>query len=322
VALTGRDVLVLRALGLGDSVTAVPALRGLRRAWPGHPITLAAPVATGTWLQRLGLVDGVLPARGLTPLPVGGSGEHLAVNLHGRGPLSHAVLGATTPDRLVAFACEAAGFRDGPAWDEAEHEVDRWCRLVRSAGGTCDRTDLRLPSTAGRGGHVVVHPGAAAPGRRWPADRFAAVVRHLCRRGCDVVLTGSADERSLCEEVARRAAVDAATGTGRVADGAGCLDLAALAHVVAGARLVVCGDTGVAHLATAFGTPSVLLFGPTSPDRWGPAIDPDRHVVLWHGTATGGDPHATRLDPALAQIGVDEVVDAADRLAGRVRPAS
>jgi ADP-heptose:LPS heptosyltransferase len=100
-----------------------------------------------------------------------------------------------------------------------------------------------------------------------------------------------------------------------VSDAAGSLDLGALADVVGTASLLVSGDTGVAHLATAFGTPSVTLFGPTPPSTWGPAIDLDRHTVLWHGHPDRpGDPHGDRLDPALATVTVDEVLDACERL--------
>ena len=87
----------------------------------------------------------------------------------------------------------------------------------------------------------------------------------------------------------------------RVRSLAGTLDLPGLADVVGRARLLVCGDTGVAHLATALGTPSVLLFGPVSPARWGPAVDPHLHTVLWHGDGAG-DPHGPEVDPALAAV--------------------
>ena len=53
-------VLALRALGLGDALTGIPALRGLRRAFPGARILLAAPAGLGTWLRDLGVVDGVV----------------------------------------------------------------------------------------------------------------------------------------------------------------------------------------------------------------------------------------------------------------------
>jgi len=334
-------VLVLRALGLGDALAGIPALRGVRRAWPGRRVLLAAPPAVGAWLEGLGLVDGVVPTHGLgadgardgdagTDGLVGApAGGHVAVNLHGSGPESHRALLATRPDVLVAFASAPAGV-DGPAWDPAEHEVDRWCRLVSAAGGACSREDLRLDGGP-RGRHVVVHPGAAAPSRRWPAERFAAVVRHLAGAGHDVVVTGGPAETGLCGAVAAGAVATASGGPGgptgptggSVADASGTLDLPALADLVATARLVVCGDTGVAHLATAYGTPSVVLFGPTSPTAWGPAVDVERHTVLWHGDGTAGgayrgDPHGTVLDPALARVTVDEVVGAADALLDRV----
>lgn len=301
-------VLVLRALGLGDAVSGVAPLRGVRRAWPSGWIVLAAPEATGGWLRRLGLVDEVLPTTGLSPLQWSGrDGPAVAVNLHGRGPHSHQNLQATRPGRLVAFRCPQAGFDDGPAWRPDEHEVERWCRLVRGAGGPCGPEDLRLPRRGVRGRYVVVHPGAAAASRRWPAARWASVVDALVRRGVDVVVTGTTGERGLCARVA----------AGGARDVSGTLGLDDLADLVAGAMLVLCADTGMGHLATAYATPSVLLFGPTPPAWWGPAIDPDLHVVLWHGdssSGSAGDPHASALDPVLERIAVDEVLDAADRM--------
>lgn len=129
--------------------------------------------------------------------------------------------------------------------------------------------------------------------------------------GRQVAVTGSAAETDLCAAVC--------AGYPGTSDLSGRLDVAGLAALVAGAGMLLSGDTGVAHLATAYGTPSVLLFGPTPPARWGPAIDPDRHQVLWHGTDLPGteqwcgDPHAATVDPALALITVDEVVAAAER---------
>jgi ADP-heptose:LPS heptosyltransferase len=67
----------------------------------------------------------------------------------------------------------------------------------------------------------------------------------------------------------------------------------------------------VAHLASAFGTPSVLLFGPTPPAEWGPPRDP-RHRVLWAGRT--GDPHGDRPDPGLLAITPARVVDELRRL--------
>jgi ADP-heptose:LPS heptosyltransferase len=77
---------------------------------------------------------------------------------------------------------------------------------------------------------------------------------------------------------------------------------------VGAAARVVCGDTGVAHLATALGTPSVVLFGPTPPALWGPPSDRPWHRVLWAGVA--GPAHGPRPDPGLLRISVGDVLDA------------
>jgi Glycosyltransferase family 9 (heptosyltransferase) len=322
-----QTVLVLRALGLGDALTAVPALRGIRRRWPGHRLVLAAPASLGGLLQRFGVVDDVLPTSGLASLQPGSlreygvEGEHIAVNLHGRGPQSHDILQATEPSELVAFRQEEAGHLGGPVWKQDEHEVVRWCRLVRSAGGTCGPDDLRLAGRRRAGvsssgtvvpGPIVVHPGAASGSRRWPVRRWREVAAALGSFGLPVAVTGSAEERELSARLTE--------GLAGVVDLGGRLTLEQLSDLVRQARLVLCGDTGVAHLATAWGTPSVVLFGPTPPRWWGPAIDQERHTVLWHGDPGDlrqGDPHGNDLDPRLAEITVADVLDAAHALLER-----
>ena len=121
-------------------------------------------------------------------------------------------------------------------------------------------------------------------------------------------MTGVPAERDLCALVAG--------GAPGVEDWCGRLDLRGLAGRVASARLLLCGDTGVAHVATAVGTPSVLLFGPTDPAQWGPALDPQLHEVLWHprDADPAGDPHGAEVDVRLARTGVEEVLLAAERL--------
>ena len=315
------SVLVLRALGLGDLLTAVPAIRGLRRLWPHADLVLAAPEPVARLLAGMGVVDTVVPTSGLTEAIRWDREKQpdVAVNLHGAGPQSHQRLLDLGPRRMLAFACDQAGFIDGPAWRAEEHEVDRWCRLVHGVGGLCTREDLRIrytdpPDLAETTGHVVVHPGATAPARRWPPQRWATVVRELSQRGHTVAVTGVSAEADLCAEVVGDSKV---VGNARpVENWCGRLDLTALTDVVSTARLVLCGDTGVAHLATACGTRSVLLFGSTSPTMWGPAIDPDRHRVLWHPDAQDppGDPHGANVDVRLSRITVMEVLRAAERV--------
>jgi ADP-heptose:LPS heptosyltransferase len=93
---------------------------------------------------------------------------------------------------------------------------------------------------------------------------------------------------------------------------AGRTTLTELAALVADATMVICGDTGIAHLATAYGTPSVVLFGPVSPRHWGPPPGRPQHQALWAGYT--GDTFADRPDPGLLRITTADVLDAADRL--------
>jgi ADP-heptose:LPS heptosyltransferase len=84
-----------------------------------------------------------------------------------------------------------------------------------------------------------------------------------------------------------------------------------LVALIADCRLLICGDTGVGHIATATGTPSVLLFGPTPPNRWGPR-GAGRHIAMWAGDK--GDPHADRPHSGLLLLTVSRVLDATETL--------
>ena len=308
-------ILALRALGVGDLATAVPALRGLRAAYPLEPLALAAPAWLTPLINLIGGVDRVVPTDGLTPRRWDLPPPRLAVNLHGRGPESHRLLCTAAPGELWAFA--NADHPGGPAWIEEEHEVHRWCRLLRHYGVGADETDLSIaiPGVTVPRGVTIIHPGAKSPSRRWPADRYAAVARRLRSAGHRVLITGSAAEDDLRVRVARRAGLDPSA--------APATDLADLAALVAHARLVISGDTGIAHLATAYRTPSVILFGPMSPARWGPPGRP-YHRAIWHGARSEpGDHPGPDAHPALLAISEQEVLAAADQVtaaAGITRP--
>ena len=310
--MTRPVALALRALGLGDFLTGLPALSLLKEALPGHSVVLAAPAVFAPLVPYATAIDHLVPARELMPLDRRYTGVDVAVDMHGKGPESRLLLAELRPARLVGFADPAAGL-PGPPWYAAEHEVARWCRLIATA---FDLPDMPYPSVVGAvdvpedddvvEGLTLVHPGAAAASRRWPADRFAEVAAQLSREGHQVVVTGGNAERSLAEEVA------SASGVQVMLD----LPLLRLLSVVAGARLVVCGDTGIAHVASNYRTPSVLLFGPVSPARWGPPDDP-AHRVIFSGVGAG-DPHGSEPDAALLRITVPEVLDCVHQVLGVV----
>ncbi|MEU6532703.1 glycosyltransferase family 9 protein [Streptomyces sp. NPDC046928] len=303
-----RRVLVLRALGLGDLLAGVPALRGLRRAFPGDHVVLALPPALQEAALATRAVDDILPAeapgRGVPDLTHWtGPPPDLAVDLHGNGPASRDALAALRPRTLLAFA-------DGtPVWRADEHERERWCRFLAAHGIAADPEDVRLPPPgvpSPAPGAVVVHPGAESAARRWPAGRYAAVVRDLRAAGHRVVLTGGPREDALVREIAERAGLppwDLLPGG---------LPFARLSALVAHAALLISGDTGLAHLAVAHGTPSVTLFGPVPPHLWGPP--PLRRHIALYAPGPPGDPHGDTPDPCLLRITADEVVVAARSL--------
>ena len=307
--MTRPVALALRALGLGDFLTGLPALSLLKQALPDHSVVLAAPAVFTPLVPYVAAVDHLVPTGELMPVDLSYAGVDVAVDLHGKGPESRRLLAQLQPGRLVGFADPAAGL-PGPPWFAAEHEVARWCRLVATAFelscapwpsvvGAVD-----VPPLAVAEGLTLLHPGAGAASRRWPADRFATVAAQLIREGHRVVITGGPAERTLAEQVA------AASGAPTMLD----LPLLQLLATVATARLVVCGDTGIGHVASNYRTPSVLLFGPVRPEEWGPPDDPV-HRVIFAGDGTG-DPHGTDPDPALLRITVPQVLDAVHSVLG------
>jgi ADP-heptose:LPS heptosyltransferase len=304
------SVVVLRALGLGDFLTGLPALRGLRRAFPEARVALAAPRVLEPLAQLSGAVDELVNAQPLEPIHV--EPPDVAVNLHGSGPESHRVLLATRPRRLISFAnADVPESWDMPVWESDEHEVDRWCRLLDASGIPSIPTQLYLRApeaepAAAAVGSTLIHPGATAASRRWPVERWAEVALAETASGHRVAVSAGPGETDLAIQVAHLA------GLGREAVIAG--DLIQLAAAIAGARIVASGDTGVAHMATALGTPSIVLFGPTPPSLWGPpSWHP--HVVLWSGRR--GDPHGDVGDEGLLEITSEQVVAALDSLGRR-----
>lgn len=314
----GDTILVLRALGLGDLLTGIPALRGLRRAYPDAHIVLATPERFCGLAKLSGAINAVEPTPGLGRLHPWRTPPALAVNLHGSGPQSIDDVLAMRPRTLLTHRHEAFDGLQGPPWRADQHEVDRWCGLLQWAGIPCDADDLRIARPHGypdRSGVVVIHPGAASAARRWPAERFAAVAAALRDAGHEVVVTGDCNELDLARSVARQAGLPDTSVL------AGTLGLLGMVALINDCRLLICNDTGVGHIATATGAPSVLLFGPTPPDRWGPR--PGRaqrregqgggpHIALWAGET--GDPHAGEPHSGLLRLTAAQVLEAVDSL--------
>ncbi|WP_129843235.1 glycosyltransferase family 9 protein [Streptomyces sp. RFCAC02] len=209
---------------------------------------------------------------------IGADSEHYPGSLlqlrHRRAPYRHEAAAALE-------LAEAAGFALPPG--------DGGALAVR---GCPDMTHL-----TGTDPYLVVHPGAAVPARTWTPDRARRAVAALADAGHRVVVTGGPDEASLTARVAGRHALDLGGRTG----------LPELAGVLAGARAVVVGNTGPAHLAAAVGTPIVSLFAPVvSPDRWLPYRVP--HLRLGRQDSPCADSRA-RLCPVAGHPCLDSITD-------------
>ncbi|SER84246.1 ADP-heptose:LPS heptosyltransferase [Propionibacterium cyclohexanicum] len=190
-------------------------------------------------------------------------------------PLALALRLAGVP-RVTGASVDYAGslldirLRPGEDFPEDEPEPVRALTIAAAAGHRLppdDEGHLAVRPTAeparwvGEGHYVVVHPGASAAARTWPAQNHGELVSLLAAEGRKVVVTGGPGETSLTASVAGRAGLDLG----------GRLDLPQLAAVLAGADAVVVGNTGPAHLAAAVGTPVVSLFSPVVPAvRWAP----------------------------------------------------
>ena len=289
-----REIAVVKFWGAGNAALILPVLETLKERYPGARLTvvtlarnrrLFSPVADRVLTVRmqpmaLCLLDLLSAAGRLRRLHV-----DLALDFEQFLRSSQLLLFAAGARQVVAF--DTAGQRRGELahvlvrYDDTRHTGESFLDLARAAGVRRRayvpgglRVDSRAAAVVDRvlGGRaadrplVVLHPGSGDnfAGRRWPTRRFGLLARRLVdEAGACVVLTGGDRERQLAREVAEAA-------ERRLVDLAGKLDLDDLVALLARAAVVVSNDTGPVHLAGALGTPVVALFGPNSPQLYGP----------------------------------------------------
>lgn len=324
-------LLVLRHHGLGDLVTAQPALRALRRSFPRHRIVTTCP----SWLVDLAVHFGTadqliseLPVAATSPEDCGIPTQHqgadpgilanLLSNVHDvdvlvsmRTPGSELVPLVETLQPRVLVSYKFAPLKattEYPELDFNDHILTRWSRLLKCIDIHPRESDLYAVTAAPDSpqGLSVVHVGAGSPARLWPVERWSRVVQHLEKLGHHVVLTGSRNEVDAVVQVQQLAGLPSERNR------CGRDDVMKLAGLVAGARFVVSVDTGVAHLATAFRRPALTLFGPVPPAWWGPPPGNPQHRTLWTGRF--GEPYDDHVDLGLLEISVEHVLEVIDRI--------
>ncbi len=311
-----KRIAVLRALGgLGDFLCSVPALRSLRVAYPQAEIILIGLRSVKPLVKRFNhYLDRLLEFPGYPGLPEQPPqlqqlpaflqqthNEHfdLVIQLHGSGTI-------TNPLTMLLGARFNAGFFLPGQYcpDEngflpylsQESEVRRYLRLLEFLGIPTQGEELEFPlneedkqerlavdeiCNLGKGEYVCVHPGASTPMRCWQPEGFASVADAIAQSlGLRVVLTGSKQEFELCQVVASMMKAPSINLADRTS-------LGAMAALLNDARLLICNDTGVSHLAAALRVPSVVIFTQSDPNRWAP-LDRDRHRVV--SPATGITP--------------------------------
>lgn len=168
---------------------------------------------------------------------------------------------------------------------------------------------------------VVIHPGTAGPTKHWLPERWAAVADALAAPGVRLLLTGGPGESSLVAEVAALMRAPCLTL-------AGASSVGQLAALLGRAALVLGVDSGPLHVAVSQHTPSLRLYGPSNPRRFGPWGDPARHPSLSAGIFCSpcgvftACPRGTAGPECMAAIGVESVVATAQALLTNEAPAS
>lgn len=264
VADLGRviDALVIHPGALGDVLLAVPALRALRAA--GHSITMAAQPRIGALLVALGVVNDAVAFDTLGVQALF-TDDPLVADVPLARHLSRTTcvvcwFGARDAQFTRRLRALSPGVMIAPATTSG---TSVWEHLLRTVGGAADRTPITLAPMLVEAGRaalraagwdgasrlLIVHPGAGGASKRWPPEGFAAVVEGI--DATIVVHEGPADAdavRNFFTRVRRPAL--------RLVDPA----LPALAGALSLATGYLGNDSGISHLATTVGTPSVILF--------------------------------------------------------------
>lgn len=304
-----KRALVIRVSALGDVILTEPVVRALRSANPGIEVDLVTDRRYATLMRRAGY-DRVFPYEAGRPPE-----EPYDLVLDLQGKLRTRVLARrveakrrlTLRKRTPGRALLTLVGHDPPITDR--HTTELYLGLLGAPD--VDRAP-RLRREASPDGLLIgLSPGATHATKRWPSERFGALADRLQKTRPEarfLPVGGPRDRGQL------RAMTEASSA--RFEEGTAATDVAGLASALERLSLLISVDTGPAHLGAALGVPVVVLFGPTSPVRWGPIGPAHRTVqrpldcapcsnVGGPACPLPGSPHT-----CMEELGVDEVLDA------------
>lgn len=333
-----RRILVAHHLLLGDTLLLTALLAKLRGAWPAAEIVMTVPVATAPLYEgrpygivawpfdprRPDTLRSMLARKGFDLAFVPGDNRYswLAMALGARWIVAHDGDRPAWKNWLVDQRVPYPGVPT--AWAEIAAQLAEGADPAPYRPADWPPPSCRPFERPGRP-YCVLHVGASTPLKLWQPEKWLALADQLSRRGLAVAWSGGRGEEAIV------AAIDPA---GRHPSYAGRLDLAQLWHLLRDAALLVCPDTGVAHLGRLTGTPTVALFGPGSARVYGagefwrdspyravtvedfPCRDQRalfRREVAWVRTCRRS-PAQCPVPACMHAIGLEAVLDAVDRL--------
>ncbi|MGZ3240106.1 MAG: glycosyltransferase family 9 protein [Burkholderiaceae bacterium] len=296
-----RNVLCIRLDYLGDVLMCTPAMRAIKQSRSGRSVTLLSSKSGVAAFPFIPEIDGVIEYAApwmKSSAPHGAAIDMEFIQLLQSHAFDAAIIFTSYSQSALPAAqmCYLSGIpirlahcRENPYqlltdWiaeaephDMVRHEVHRQLDLVESVGyktvdeklsfsvRECDadwvRDQLHAMGIEPGQPWIMMHPGATAASRRYPAGHWIQVIKDLTENfGYTVILSGDASEAAMIEEMR--------IASGSVAHSlAGKLDLGKLGAAISLASIVISNNTGPAHMASATGTPLVDLYALTNPQH-------------------------------------------------------